>query len=182
MWVSFRVWTGRRFSRGRSRPRSSRPSGEKKTSATLTWSSQLSRRPSRRPASAAPSPARNRTTSRILTMSPTSARVRGQGVKGLLAAHCQPQTLKGDWEVKADSLSRAGREELDGDEGRGSLLLCPLSLCLCVCVCLRRDGRLAGPSVCERGTVESDGVLHTYAVSQICRPLEVSTSVTLRGF
>lgn len=92
MWMWFRVWTGRLFFRGKSRHRFSRLSEEKKTSVISTRSSRPSLPPSLRPASVAPSHGRNRTTSRTSTTSPTSAR--GQG---LLAAHCQPQTLKGDW-------------------------------------------------------------------------------------
>lgn len=70
----FREWTGRRFTSGRSRPRSCRQSKEEKTSATSTWSSPPRLPRSRRPASATRLAVKNRTASRTSTTSPTSAR------------------------------------------------------------------------------------------------------------
>lgn len=125
-WMSFRVWTGRRFSREKSRRRSSRPSEAKKTSATSTWSSPLSFLLSRRPESAAPSPARNRTTSSTLTMSPTSARVRE--VTGFLS--CPLPATDSEMRLEKWRLTLCP-EKQGGDERRGSLLT-PSSLCCVV--------------------------------------------------
>lgn len=42
-----------------------------------------------------------------------------------------------------------------------------LSLCMCV---FAMDGGPAGPSVCDRGSADSDRPLHTHTVSRICWP------------
>lgn len=161
----FRIWTGRPSFRGRSHRRSSRPSEERKMSATLTWSSQLRLPPSRRPASAAPSIARSRTTSRILTMYPTSARVRGHRVLScpLPATDSEMRRRSDGWLCPA----QGGRERLGCDERRGLLLLCPPPLCMFV---FSMDGGPAAPSVCDWGSADSDRPLHTHTVSRICRP------------
>lgn len=137
--MSFRVWTGRLFSRGKSRHRLSQPSEEKKMSAILTRSSRPRLPPSRRPASAAPSHARSRTTSRTLITSLTSARCRG-----LLAAHCQTQTLKGDWEW--------GRLRVPLREMMMMMMMRGEDSSVCVSV-FTTGWKLAGPSVEPRISV-----------------------------
>lgn len=89
--VWFRIRTGRLSFFGKSRRLLSRPSREMRTSATLMRSLQPRRRPSRRPASDAAFPERSRIILRILTMCPTSARVRR-----VADGHCRPRTQRGE--------------------------------------------------------------------------------------
>lgn len=124
MIAVFRAWIGRHFFSGKSHLHSSLPSEEMKTSATLTWNSQLNLLPSRHPVSATPSAARNRTTSRTLTIPLTSTRVRGSvGYLLSIASHRQK------WQV---TLFCTGREELDGDEPTIILILFPYCVRVCV--------------------------------------------------
>lgn len=172
----FRIWTGRPFFRGRSRRRSSRPSEERKMSATLTWSSQLRLPPSRRPASAAPSIARSRTTSRILTMYPTSARVGGHRVLScpLPATDSEMRRRSDGWLCPCTGRER---ETWLRWEARITLTLSFLS----VCVCLRwMEDRLGRVCVTEDQRILIARYTHTQCHGSA--DPEISRSVTPSGF